>query len=347
MSTTGIVIGKFAPLHNGHINMINWAATQVDKLIVVMSYDQKWVDQQPEWLQDKLSWRNRVRWLKTVFNDTPHVEIKWMDESGCRPYPHGWDEWEMLLRKTTQFETTLPSVFFGSEPSDATEYEARFPGSKYVVYDEVRSNINISATRVRGNVFENWEYIPSIVRADFALRVCVIGTESCGKTTLVKYLAKRFNTSWIEEYGRRFVEQDLMGDESLLEPWHYPLIAYHQKVEEYHELRRCNRILLVDTNAMITSLFHKMYEDRTDLIVEQIAAHERYDVILDCQPDVPWVDDGMRSNGTTTKRSRARAMLDEELQQAGLTSDPCYYKIQGSYKERLEQSIEIINQKLK
>ena len=39
--TVGFLTGKFAPLHTGHIYFISKAATMVDKLYVVLSYDGK------------------------------------------------------------------------------------------------------------------------------------------------------------------------------------------------------------------------------------------------------------------------------------------------------------------
>jgi len=46
--STGFLVGKFAPLTLGHINFINRSSTKCDKLVVLLSYDSKWVSENPE-----------------------------------------------------------------------------------------------------------------------------------------------------------------------------------------------------------------------------------------------------------------------------------------------------------
>ena len=47
-------------------------------------------------------------------------------------------------------------------------------------------------------------------------KVCVVGTESCGKTTLVRNLATYFNTTHVEEAGR-YICDEAGGIDKLLE----------------------------------------------------------------------------------------------------------------------------------
>ncbi|MGC3961060.1 MAG: AAA family ATPase [Verrucomicrobiota bacterium] len=43
----------------------------------------------------------------------------------------------------------------------------------------------------------------------FAKRVCVLGAESTGSTTLAKGLAEHFQTAWVEKDGREYSEVKL------------------------------------------------------------------------------------------------------------------------------------------
>ena len=95
----GCVFGKFMPLHNGHVNFINIAATKVDKLYVVLSYDSKALDTMPLNLSRKLSLRNRFIWLQQTFKDFDHIVVTYIDESNIPSYPNGWSKWSELLKE--------------------------------------------------------------------------------------------------------------------------------------------------------------------------------------------------------------------------------------------------------
>ncbi|MGB1121850.1 MAG: AAA family ATPase, partial [Saprospiraceae bacterium] len=38
-------------------------------------------------------------------------------------------------------------------------------------------------------------------------KIVLIGPESTGKTTLAKQLAKHYDTVWVEEYARTYIDQ--------------------------------------------------------------------------------------------------------------------------------------------
>ncbi|MGK0185890.1 MAG: HTH-type transcriptional repressor of NAD biosynthesis genes [Verrucomicrobiales bacterium] len=74
---------------------------------------------------------------------------------------------------------------FASETYDhklADIFDARF-----IPVDRARK---ISGTSIRENPLENWDLIPPCVRAHYAVRVCIFGPESTGKSALTQNLAK-------------------------------------------------------------------------------------------------------------------------------------------------------------
>ncbi|HKY04356.1 MAG TPA: ATP-binding protein, partial [Blastocatellia bacterium] len=42
-------------------------------------------------------------------------------------------------------------------------------------------------------------------------RVCLVGAESTGKTTIARALAEYYKTVWVPEYGREYSEEHLTG----------------------------------------------------------------------------------------------------------------------------------------
>lgn len=351
---TGLVIGKFAPLHNGHVNMINKAATMVDHLYVFLSHDDKWLNEKVSTeLQHKLTLKNRLRWLKSVFHDLDHITVDFIDETDLPSYPNGWEEFINAIQNKavkSGYWINNPTYVFSSEQEYDQGFKKFLPKTKHIIVDKDRRVVPISATNIRENVFKNWSHIPSVVRKDFVYKVCVIGTESCGKTTLVKYLAKNFNTSWVEEYGRTIVENELFRDESLLQYGDYRKIAYRHKELEEQAAKTANKIMFVDTDAVVTAFYQELYEGSVDPVVEAFARSRDYDLTIDLLDDVKWVADGMRSNDTKELRNHTRCLLDEMLLEFDVfKKGNNYHRIGGNYTERLEKAIDIIerNSKIK
>lgn len=173
MMVRGWLCGKFAMPHMGHINHIHQAATQVKELYVVVSQDDA------RFKDPRLSLRNRMLWMKTIFKDMPHIKIISVDETGIPGYPNGWQQWSDLVKGT------LPNVefdaVFTSEPADKPNYEVHFKGhtERVVMVDPDRKGVPISATEIRNDMVKHWGMMPTVVRKDFVSKVCVVGTESC------------------------------------------------------------------------------------------------------------------------------------------------------------------------
>jgi len=60
----GLVIGKFMPVHAGHIALIRFAATHCDELIVSMSYTD----------DDPIAHRLRFSWLQDILMNQSNIK---------------------------------------------------------------------------------------------------------------------------------------------------------------------------------------------------------------------------------------------------------------------------------
>lgn len=338
----GLVVGKFAPLTMGHINLINKAATACEKLTVVMCFDEKWLSKQSPRDQKVLTHKNRLIWLKKTFADMPHIRIVSINESNLPSYPNGWAGYADLLRSVYP-DNTIPNgtAILSSEAEYDDGYNTHLPELTHVVVDNDRSEIPISATMVRDNLYDNWHLIPSCVRQAYALKVCVIGTESSGKTTLVRSMAKLFLTSWVEEYGRDYCINEVSGDETLLSSNDYVKIAFNHKTEEEKALRHANKVTFIDSNAFVTEFYHRLYEGTKNDVVSSIALNENYDLILYMTDETKWVDDGLRTNGN--KREETKLLFEEMLKEFPNQQENLV-KITGcNTRVRHAKALEVIN----
>lgn len=332
--TRGWLTGKFSMLHLGHINFIHQAATQCGELTVVLSHSDK------RFSDPRLSYRNKMLWLRSTFANEPHIKIVGIDETDVPEYPNGWKGWSDLIKEQIGEDFDF---IFSSEPGDVAGYNEHFPGQEVVLVDPERTGVDISATEIRNDMVTNWGMMPSVVRKDFLLKVCIVGTESCGKTSLTKMLSKRHQTSWVEEYGRTYCERDLFGDESLLEYDDYGTIAARRYDMEKEAERSSNRILFVDTAAMSTNYFCLMYHGRENNLATAYAELEHYDLFIYLTDDVEFVHDGLRKN---TNRKFTRDLFERMLFNYAERKGSKVVQISGNYNDRLNAAIQAVDELL-
>ena len=142
---TGFAVGKFAPLTTGHINFINHASTKCDKLLVLLSYDEYWRLEQTPYMKQRLTLRNRLKWLKETYYDLDHIIIDYVDETDIPPYPHGWDGFQKLVKEklVSHFGTKQPDYVFSSE----TKYDNISPETRvwFAVGEYLNGHIGYSS----------------------------------------------------------------------------------------------------------------------------------------------------------------------------------------------------------
>ena len=213
-----------------------------------------------------------------------------------------------------------------------------------VLFDPSRSRYPISATEIRHNILGNWHYILGPARPFFAKKVLIAGTESCGKTTLTKCLAKLFNTSWSEEVGRYYAEIYLGGDESIFTDEDFSRMAHLQAEQDYQAMRTANKVCFFDTDAVVTDYYSELYMGHRNKLVEAYINPDRYDVLLYLMPDVAWVSDGMRLNGDQTRRESLNDHLMHMYEEFGFKDKMLV--IRGDYNQRLTAAINVVDNML-
>ena len=123
-------------------------------------------------------------------------------------------------------------------------------------------------------------------------RVCLLGAESTGKTTLAAALATAYETLWNPEYGRVYTEVGRKRGA----PWESWEFAHIARVHCWYEdflATFARRVLFCDTDAFTTAVFHEAYLGSPATGFEELATR-RYDLYLVCGLDVPFAHDGVR-----------------------------------------------------
>lgn len=336
MYKTGVWVGKVSPPHRGHVNAIIQASTQCETLYVVVSHNEKLEKEMYEGTNIKhISLKQKARWLSIELSNLEHIKVLMLDEENIPAYPYGWEKWSYRLK------SLIPEnidVIFGGEPSYKEEgYSKYFPDTDYVIYDKDRIRYPISATEIRQNPYKNWDYILGSARPFFTQKVLVVGTESCGKSSLVKMLAKIYNTSWAQEEGRYYSQRYMGTNENVFELEDFYNICLEQRASEDHALKTANKITFFDTEATITQYYCKMYLGEYNSKIETLIDSNRYDLVLYLSPDVKWVSDGFRWSSD----DELRLKLDKELWNMFVDRgfENKMIRIDGDYNQRLNKSL--------
>lgn len=148
----GLVIGKFIPLHFGHMSLIDFALSQCEHLTVALVV--KPTD--PIELSVRLGW---FSWLKDTGRN---LSVAVVDEA--LPQTNGIEEeaakvWtDYFVRRFTEIDCLFSSEHYGDLLASAMKKPHRY-------FDVERNQIQISGTTIRKNPSCHLEYLPEPVRA--------------------------------------------------------------------------------------------------------------------------------------------------------------------------------------
>ncbi len=314
----GIVIGKFYPPHRGHKYLIDTAKSQCEELTVIVCWKKG----------QTISGVDRARWIQEIH---PDVEVKLLDDDRLAD-----DDSEGWAKNTIEVLGYVPDAVFTSEAYG--DPYAKFLGSVHVLVDKDRTHIPISGTMIRNDPQNYAKFLEPCVRGAFARRVCVLGAESTGTTTLSKDLAKHYRTTWVPEYGRLYSEGKVFGDENAI--WRseeFVKIAKAQSALEDSLAEASNGLLICDTDPFATGIWHERYIGTRSKAVETIAAKRTYDLYILTGDEIPFVQDGLR-DGEHIRHDMHKRFIER------LTEEKKNFIIvTGSQEERLKAAINAID----
>ena len=178
-----------------------------------------------------------------------------------------------------------PTVVVGA-PALATAWSARAVDDAGATADRERARLDPVGS---------WGELPPAVRGGLTRRVCFVGAESSGKTTLSRLMAGRHGTTWVPEYGRDYtVEKIAEGTNDHWDTDDFVMIARRQGELEDDTAEGAGPLLFCDTDAFATAIWHERYLHFRTTLVEDIADARRYDLYVLCGIDVPFEADGVR-----------------------------------------------------
>ena len=183
--------------------------------------------------------------------------------------------------------------------------------------------------------------------ADTLKRVVLIGPESTGKSTLISQHAAHFQEPALPEYARHYYPLKNTsrtppdGPDNAISVYEdITNVAIGQLYMEAALERLATRLMLLDTNPLVTLIFSEHYFQRKpDWLVAHCEA-TAYDLYLLTAPDLPWEADPLRDR--PHQREQFFARFEEALQRR----KAAYRIISGQGQQRLLRAIGAIDELL-
>ena len=310
----GLVVGKFSPLHLGHELVIN-AARQACEQVYVISYSKPEFACCPRGLREHWITQGFPDVIALVLDDAylaQRCRAKNISTWPAIPDNDAADEEQRIFVGWLCLyilEITVDAVFTSEDYGDGfaevlSQYFQQHTGQStkvnHVCVDKPRAAINISATQIRAAIHQHTPFLSPSVSGSLVQRVCLLGGESTGKTTLAQMLANEYDTLWVPEYGREL----WMEKASALEFVDMLRIAQTQVDRENQLVADAKDWLFCDTSPLTTLFYSQALFDNADEQLHALATRH-YDQVFVCVPDFALVQDGTRQDESFRLRQHA------------------------------------------
>lgn len=174
------------------------------------------------------------------------------------------------------------------------------------------------------------------------VKVVLFGPESTGKTTLSEQLARHYNTVWVPEYAREYLQTKWNNERKTCEPKDLLPIAEGQMKLENTLATMATDVLICDTDLLETKVYSEAYYiGHCDPTLEKYALQNSYDLYFLTYIDVPWVGDDLRDK--PNEREKMFEYFKDTLEKYHRN----FVILKGDKKTRLRTAIFHINELLK
>ena len=339
----GVVFGCFAPLHQGHLDLIMRAKKENDGGVIVIccGYD-------GDRGEPLMPHKRRYRYVREFFNDDDLVAVYAINdtEQGLAPYPNGWNGWMKEFERIFEVATECRLEPQGHQGyswivrpkrhwyvGEKSYYEDLCGMDEEVTYVDRLAENPICATMIRKNPIEHWNKIATPFRRCFSHNILICGTASEGKSTLTQDLGRYFNAPCSYEFAKKYIIDSCISETEL------NAADFMAFLQGQYELNKSlinspanNGVFFADTDALVTRMYAEYYalDGRFDMRMEdfeliaatadRLTKESHWDKIFLLSPAGKFVDDHERYMGHSEleQRNELFDILCENLKRCGL-----------------------------
>lgn len=369
-NSVGIVFGSFAPLHQGHLDLIMRAKKENDAgvIVIVCGYD-------GDKGEPLMPHAKRYRYVREFFADDDLVAVYAINDTelGIANYPDGWDGWMdefiRIYSKAVEINRVTAYVdnmifhdyadtkrrWYVGDENYAKDLREMYD-EEAILVDRVASN-PICATIIRQNPIKNWNKITAPFRRVFSHNILITGTASEGKSTLVTDLGKYFNAPHSWEWARDYMRESCVSD------WELDGADYMAFLEGQYNLNKKlinspanHGVFFADTDSMVTRMYAEYYAkddtcaltqeefEKVAVMADELARKSRWDKIFLVAPHGVFVDDHERYMAHSGMKER-QELFDILVQNIKRTGDwDKVVILTGNYYENFMAVVNYVNE---
>ena len=173
------------------------------------------------------------------------------------------------------------------------------------------------------------------------IKIVLFGPESTGKTTLSRQLAKYYNTVWVPEFARDYLQKKWNNERKTCEPKDILPIAVGQIQLENSSAEKANKILICDTDLLETKVYsQEYYGGFVAPELDKATKENSYDLYLLTYIDTPWEEDDLRDK--PEERLEMFTAFENALQEHHKN----YILLKGDKETRLKLAVTTIDKLL-
>jgi len=174
------------------------------------------------------------------------------------------------------------------------------------------------------------------------IKIVLFGPESTGKTTLARQLAEYYDTLWVPEYMRKYLEDKWAKEEELIAQEDLVPIAKGQLESEIQAIQKVEKLLICDTDLLQLKVYSEYYYNGfCPVEIKEGIAKQNNRFYLLTYIDIPWEEDFLRDR--PNEREEMFHIFEAELKRQKLP----YKILKGTKDERMEIAMETIDALLK
>jgi len=167
-------------------------------------------------------------------------------------------------------------------------------------------------------------------------RIAIIGPECTGKSWLSQKLSEYYNTVWVPEYAREYIDQ-------LDRPYNRNdliQIAKGQVELEDRLAGTANGLLICDTNLIVIKVWSEHKFGQCDPWILQEINRRTYDLYLLTYIDIPWEQDPQREH------PQLRNYFYDVYYRELMNTKTRFSVVTGLGESRLQAAINLVNEVL-
>lgn len=220
-------------------------------------------------------------------------------------HPDFWTVWRDIVSEFVEVE---PDDYFVASELYGIDM-ARVLGCQFMPCNRYRETAPVKGTSVREDLLGNFEYILPTFQPYLRKTVTVFGAESCGKTTMTRWLSTVLDGHFIPEWAREYLET--VGAEVTDERMR-AIVTGQSAVQRTARTLLNKPFIFQDTDLFSTVGYYRLWGGGTDRdldLVEYHAKQQKSDLYIVMNDGIPFEADQLRYGGDK-RESKTQFWID-------------------------------------